>query len=327
MSLRLLASLHHLEQLHRRYLHRRIDRGELLTGLLGPLLAHRLLRGPRLRTTRLRDWPEPLPNVILTTYFASKPDPQTGRFVPRRDYSYIEGWHRSVQATGNHGVIFHDHLPDRFVSRWETERIRFLRCDLGACNMNDERFMIYLLFLIDHPCGHVFMTDGSDVTVTRSPFFLSVSGGPRKVFVGRDRFNLTGHCGWITQMVQGYEARTGRRIEPGFADSPLYNAGVVGGPFYPALYLLVRMVAMLLETDSSEEYDMLALSYVIHRRFRNHSPVWLSRPRPKGLPAPEPFVIPELDGHSRSEHVETGHPLCSEFGKYQEGSDACFIHK
>jgi hypothetical protein len=325
MTFPLERSLARLEQLHRSYLDRRIGRDELLVGLVGPLLAHRLRRGPRLRTSRLREWPEPFPSVLLTTYFASKPDPQTGSFVPRQNYAYIEPWHRSVQATGDHGVIFHDHLPDRFVSRYETDRIRFLRCDLGACNMNDERFLLYLLFLIDNPCAHVFMTDAADVTVTRSPFPLAAAGGPRKILVGRDRFNLNRHCGWIGQMIAGYETRTGRRIETSFSASPLYNAGIVGGPFYPALYLLVRLVAMLLEANGPDEYDMFALNYVIYRRFRPRA----AGPGPNGPPTVPVLrvVVPELDGHSRSEHVETGYPLCSEFGKFQEGSDACFIHK
>lgn len=333
-----------LAGLHRLYLKGEIHRHELWSALLGTLLP-RLARGPQLLERRLEGWPEPPPSVVLTTYFASKVDPQTDFFVPREDIHYIAPWYQSLRATGDYGIVFHDHLSRGFVSRWQTDRIRFLRCRLGDYNLNDERFLLYLAFLLDHPCDAAFATDGTDVLLTRSPFgllpgLLPQDGAPR-LFVGRDRFNLNGHSGWIARMARGYEERTGRRLAEGFAESPMYNAGVVGGPYYTTLYFLVRMAERLLALATPDEYDMFVLNYTIFRHFLpRRAPLGLFRlpfldlgltePEAEvaGLPAQlGEGVVPTLDAHSSSLHLLSGYPLCSAFGEFEVTSDAIFLHK
>lgn len=333
-----------LARLHRRYLRSEIRRDELLGALLGPLLP-RLARGPRILEDRLEGWPEPPPSVVLTTYFASKVDPQTDFFVPREDIHYIAPWYQSLRATGDYGIVLHDHLSRRFVARWATDRIRFVRCALGDYNLNDERFLLYLRFLLDHPCDAVFATDGTDVALTRSPFGLLPSllpkvGAPR-IFVGRDRFNLNGHSGWIARMAREFAARTGERLASGFAESPMYNAGVVGGPYYTTLYLLVRMAERLLALATPFEYDMFVLNYTIFRHFLPRRPqiglfrlpfldLGLTEPEEEVAGLPDQLgegVVPALDRHGSSLYVTSGHPLCSAFGEFEVSSDAIFVHK
>ncbi len=334
--------IEHLAALHRRYLSGEISRGPLLAALFGPLRP-RLARGPRLADDlrcRLDGWPEAPPGMVLTTYFASRPDPQTGTFVPAGELAYVAPWYRSLRACGDRGVVFHDHLDRGFMARHQTDRIRFVRVRLGDYNLNDERFMLYLHFLLDRPCGAVFMTDATDVTLTRSPFGLVNGGRACRIFVGRDRFNLLGHSAWMAAMAWSATRRTGRVPAPGLAESPMYNAGVVGGPLYPTLFLLVEVVRRFLAIASPEEHDMLVLNEVIHRHFRVPGrprlfPRPFRDPRPReperavaGMPAHlDRRVIPDLDAHANAYHVVSGHPVCSAFGEHQADSDAVFIHK
>lgn len=340
------AAIAALARDHRRFLHGEIDRRQLWRVWLGPL-HRRLTYGPnRVDDYRrqLDPWPTPPPDVVLTTYFASRPDPQTGAYVPREELDYIAPWYHSMRSTGAFGIVFHDHLSPGFVARHATDRIRFLRVRLGRFNLNDERFLLYLGFLVDFPSSAVFMTDATDVTITRSPFPLPAEdpGAPprARIFVGRDRFNLLGHSGWMASMARSIERLTGHKPLPGLAESAMYNAGVVGGPFYPTLFLLVAMVRRFLEIASPEEHDMFVLNEAIYRHFRGPSRQRLfAHPfldldplevDPVGDVAPAHLgneVIPSLDRHSSGTHVRSGFPFCSPFGEHQLDCGATFVHK
>ena len=328
---------------HRRFLRGEIARQQLWHAWFGPLCA-RLVYGPSRADDygrRLHPWPTPPPDVVLTTYFASRPDPQTGVHVPREELDYIAPWYRSLRATGAHGIVFHDHLSPAFVARYSTDRIRFLRVRLGRFNLNDERFLLYLGFLVDHPSSAVFMTDATDVTITRSPFPLPSEepseASRARIFVGRDRINLLGHSGWMAAMARSIERLTGNQPLPGLAESAMYNAGVVGGPFYPALFLLVAMVRRFLEIASPEEHDMFVLNEAIYRHFRAPTrqrlfahPFRALEPmdiEPTGPTHLRAGVIPSHDTHSSGTHVCSGFPLCSPFGEHQLDSGATFVHK
>ena len=331
-----------LARIHGRYRRGELDGRGLWRVLLGPLCP-RLALGPRFDDdfrSRLEGWSEPPADVVLTTYFASRPDPQTGIFVPADDLGYIAPWYRSLRATGSHGVVFHDHLSPGFVARHETHRIRFIRVRLGRYNLNDERFLLYLAFLLDHPSPVVFMTDATDVVITRSPVELVADPGVPRIFVGRDRFNLLGQSGWMAQMARSIESLTGWRPPPGLAESPMVNAGVVGGPLFPVLFLLVEMVRRFLLLASPEEHDMFVLNQVIHRHFRPGGAPKLFGAPFRGLELRQPerelpglpdhlgrSVLPGRDGHACSFHVASGYPVCSLFGQFEDDSDAFFIHK
>ena len=56
--------------------------------------------------------------LILTTYFTSKADPQKKIFMPNDDFSYIEKFYRSVMDHDLHAVIFYDNLSADFVEKY-----------------------------------------------------------------------------------------------------------------------------------------------------------------------------------------------------------------
>lgn len=331
-----------LSALHRLYLRGELSGQALWKMLFGPL-AHRLAHGPRFVDdfhARLEGWDGPPADVVLTTYFASRPDPQTGICVPADELGYIAPWYWSLRATRSHGVIFHDHLSQGFVSRHETDRIRFVRIQLGRYNLNDERFLLYLGYLLDHPSSVVFMTDATDVVVSRSPRELVSGTTAARIYVGRDRFNLLGQSGWMAHMARSIESLTGWVPSPDLAESPMYNAGVVGGGLYPVLFLLVEMVRRFLLLDSPEEHDMFVLNQVIHRHFRAADRLGLFLHPFRALEVFQPehelaglpdhlgsTVLPGLDSYASSFHVASGYPVCSAFGHFEDDSDAVFIHK
>ena len=121
-------------------------------------------------------------------------------------------------------------------------------------------------------------------------------------------------------MIQSFEKITGETIGKWFYDCALYNAGVVGGNYQTVLYFLMLMCKEFFRLNTGIEHDMMILSYIIYKHFHNIPPVT------NGMNV-SCDVLADKDGHSCSDYVMSGFPLCSEFFKYQYGSEACFIHK
>ena len=96
-----------------------------------------------------------------------------------------------------HGIIFYDKLSGEFLRKYTTDKIKFVQCKLGKLNMNDERFVLYLYFLLLNKYNKVFMSDITDVIINKSPFNLIQSRDEYKIFVGRDRINLIKHSPFL----------------------------------------------------------------------------------------------------------------------------------
>jgi len=100
----------------------------MLQQIFGDDLAGRFIDGPELIKKCTRAWHYYVPNVILTTYFTSGHDPQTYEYVDGDDIKYIYPWYASMRRLGEHGIIFHDNLSKKFIKRYETDLIKFVRC-------------------------------------------------------------------------------------------------------------------------------------------------------------------------------------------------------
>jgi len=141
------------------------------------------------------------PDVVFTTYFTGKPDPQNrsrGRFnyfkkfktymrsrrggaraeksgVPSIDeFDRIEVWYNSLRKVGCKGVIFHDKLSDWFVEKWTCPEIIFVHYDLATRrSVNDERYYCYLQYLrANKHIENVFLVDLFDIEFYSNPFDL-----------------------------------------------------------------------------------------------------------------------------------------------------------
>jgi hypothetical protein len=310
----------------------------MLQQIFGDDLATRFVHGPQLIKKFTRGWHDYVPNVILTTYFTSRIDPQTHEPVNRDDIKYIYPWYASMRILGEHGIIFHDNLSKKFIKRYETDLIKFVRCRLNDRSLNDQRFMIYLQFLLSNPYSKIFMTDITDVIVNRSPFPLVSGPYSNSVFVGRDRFNLNGHSPYMARLVKDYQYLTGNNPDNYFANCPMYNAGIIGGSYPTVLFLLFKICEELLTMTNMRTYNMnmLVLNYLIHKYFYNTPSVRLFESPFKHFEISgeihstinlSPAVVPGYDSHRNSDYVRSGFPLCSPFFAFDLHSKACFIHK
>ncbi len=156
--------------------------------------------------------------VVLTTYFTVKPDPQArskrssnvikhlktkwrsfrGGATPELpglakpdEFARIKVWYDSLQKVGCNGVIFHDCLSEPFVDKWQNEKVSFEYWELKTPrSVNDERYYCYLDYLERNPqIERVFLLDLFDVEFFRNPFLLiddkkydMLSGGDEGVF-------------------------------------------------------------------------------------------------------------------------------------------------
>lgn len=139
--------------------------------------------------------------VVLTTYFTVKEDPQARskrrinvlkhfktwlkstkggarREIPGiakpDEFRRIKVWYDSLQKVGCHGVIFHDCLSQGFIDRWTNDKVSFQEWELTSPrSVNDERYYCYLKYLEDNPqIERVFLLDLFDVEFYRNPFPL-----------------------------------------------------------------------------------------------------------------------------------------------------------
>ena len=324
---------------------KQVDCYQMLQQIFGDDLAGRFFHGPKLIEKCTRPWHDYIPNVILTTYFTSRHDPQTHEREDEDDIKYIYPWYASMRILGEHGIIFHDNLSKKFIKRYEADLIKFVRCTLTNRSMNDERFMIYLRFLLSNPYAKIFMTDVTDVIVNRSPFPLVSDPYSNSLFVGRDRFNLNGHSSYMAGLVKDYQYLTGNNIDNYFTNCPMYNAGIIGGSYPTVLFLLFKICEELLTMRNVRDHDMnmLVLNYVIHKYFYNTPSVHLFESPFKVFEISgeilnnlahhndiinlSPGVAPGYDSHRNSQYVRSGFPLCSPFFAFDFHSKACFIHK
>ena len=108
-------------------------------------------------------------DVVFSSYFTLKKDPQRGNYKKTNSYSYISAWHKSLTWLGLRGVVFHDGLDSNF-----TDSIRpkmyFEKVVLGNRSLNDDRYFHYLHYIETHPhLTYILMIDISDVTFSRDP--------------------------------------------------------------------------------------------------------------------------------------------------------------
>tara|TARA_Y100000385_G_scaffold246985_1_gene266683 strand:+ start:1288 stop:2052 length:765 start_codon:yes stop_codon:yes gene_type:complete len=240
-------------------------------------------------------------NVILTCYFNTKKDPQAGAssqhkdFVDSNSYDYMYSWYMSMNHIGLSGIIFHDNLSEEFIEKYETDKIKFIKVELGSYSTNDERFIIYSMYLEKAKYKKVFMTDISDVFIKKDPFELI---GDDYLHIGKDMEQTPklGMNGWCVQKANQLiqEGKGQLKVNQDFAEMTLMNAGVIGGRLNIVLELIRNMSKVFEILKSNNNNNMMTLHYVIYKM---------------------------------NLKSKTGYPLTSKFKQFEITSDACIIHK
>jgi len=215
-------------------------------------------------------------DVVLTTYFTVKEDPQaraktnwnllkhfktwmrSRRGGARREipgiakpdeFRRIKVWYDSLHDVGAAGVIFHDCLSDGFTERWTDEHVSFSYWDLKTQrSVNDERYYCYLEYLRNNPqIEKVFMLDLFDIEFFRNPFYL----------IDDERYDIL--CGGdegITNETQSQKLITAFG-EVLYSSEIKLCAGVCGGSRESVIKLLEAMVAVFEDLSARGEFKNL----------------------------------------------------------------------
>lgn len=288
--------------------------------------------------------------LVLTSYFTSKSNPQ-GELsdAPSNNIDYIAPWYKSVNELKLNGIVFYDNLNSSFVKKYTTDYVQFAKCTIGSYSLNDERFIIYYLFLLKYyqKISSVLMTDARDVRFTQNPFDLIRLSKTHTLFLGRDEWNIRRQA--ENNPLRGFlfQLKLARKLENNFYNLPVYNAGILGGDTVSVLYFLRQLSYFLLECDSSANLNMPAFNYTIYfywfpklqkgfyklLGFFFKIRIYKVFKRKKIMKLVNLFYKSNLEVNNRidlfanTKNIVTSYPLCSGFKKFEENSDAFIIHK
>jgi len=270
-------------------------------------------------------------NVILTTYFTSKDNPQKDYLsiaadknsvvdnVKPNDPLIVKPLFDSIQRLNINLVVFHDELTESFTKKYPD--ITFIKVGHLKSNAIDARWELYLNFVLNNKITSAFMVDCFDVKVVKNPFLLFDIFGDR-LFVGRDIANSIGLLEWnINRLPRISNYAFHLDAEPNYErllNSPFYNAGLLGGKRDILIKTLRFMVNIIDKVKCEDFCDMEVLNYTLFRLY--------SEPNNYRQNKSERLNT-NNDLDALNETVFTGYPFNSAFKQFEENSDVCFIHK
>lgn len=258
-------------------------------------------------------------DVIFTTYFTGKTDPQSvakrrrnlyKRFkmwmrsrrggaateipgVAQKDeFERIRLWYESLLKVGCRAVIFHDELSPEFTGRWGRPEVQFQHYTLQTNrSLNDERYYCYNSYLQQHPeIERVFMLDLFDIEFYRNPFAL-LDSDDVDICCGGDAGEYNNKRNG-EKMLQAYSTlHYEGRIK--------LNAGICGGNRETILRLLNRMLEDFESLTARGE--MTNLNMAVFNK-----------------------CVYDLFPHDR---ILYGYPLNSRFKKYEKHGNFALRHK
>jgi hypothetical protein len=213
--------------------------------------------------------PPPGSEIILTTYFVTKRDPQRGLFVNSGDFEYIRNWYNSVISLNLKAIVFVDFMDEEFNATYENDNILFVNCSLGSYSLNDERFFIYLTYIsfYHNRITKVFLTDINDVSFQLSPFKLIDSYDDYVLFIGRNHTNTIFYSNLIMEKLKYLTSSFNLRFSANFYLQPAYNAGIIGARTSVVLLFLNHMCHYLNRYAIDKNLNMLLTNLVLYVHF------------------------------------------------------------
>lgn len=199
-------------------------------------------------------------DVILTTYFTTKPDPQRGKKWDPDSMALMSGWIDTLTALNLNGVIFHDEPINGGEINGNVELVQYDQKTKWSCN--DERFLCWLEWLKDHDeISRVFLTDLFDVSFYKNPF--DVMNLSHDLYVG---------CGAGFPRKIGENKWLSKRMLAAFGIIPhsekcTVNAGVIGGRRTEIITLLDYMMIDFERLDGEENLNMAVFNNAVYDLF------------------------------------------------------------
>ena len=210
-------------------------------------------------------------NIILTSYFTGKPDPQRNVNIKANDPGYISQWCKSIAAVGLAGIIFHNGLSKSFIKRFTSAAVSFKRVVLGAYSTNDERFLHWHAYLksLKKKYEYALMTDVSDVVFVRDPFqFMELTNF--NLYFGQEQRIIGDNMTMVKFMTEFYGSVL-------YGNKKVLNAGTIGGKFPAILGFLEHMGVEINRIGSLGNCNMSALNYVAYSKYKR-SDFYAGRP-------------------------------------------------
>lgn len=284
-------------------------------------------------------------DVICTTYFTTKIDPQRQTKTQTNSIEYIAPWYNSMKVLKLDGIVFYDNLTKSFIEKYQTKNIIFLKCTLGDYSLNDERFIIYYMFFLKHKVKNILFTDGNDVIVSKSPFEFMESKIESTIFVGRGKNDKLIHSEWNIARIDRLLASLNESVSNHFYEMAIYNAGIIGGSYFTVMYFLRQMCSLFFKIDNNYNNNMAAMHYVLYHYFypncRRKPYSWFYNLIERDFKTSlfkkikirkMDYLLRENINYSNdrtaiSSHIYSGFPLNSKFKFFEYESDAFLIHK
>jgi len=228
-------------------------------------------------------------DVIFTTYFTSKRNPQANNFAPSNNISYIYTWYASIVTLGLNGVIIHDGLSDEFIKNYSRDNIVFYYYNPKKYSLNDERYFALNEILTDNKFNKVLLTDGSDLIIKKNPFEFFTDENLLYFGTDIDAAPSIKDNAWCLNKLQSLLSTKPNlvQIEMSFLDFNYINAGVYGGSYNLVREFNLLLVNFMLELNSSSNNNMMAINYLLWKAKLDFF---------KGPPLTSPFKQYELHG-------------------------------
>ncbi|WP_100629622.1 hypothetical protein [Algoriphagus formosus] len=285
--------------------------------------------------------------IFLSTYFTSKLDPMRSVHQAEDNYDYFRNWYESIRELGIWGVIFCDNISDEFKKKYQTDRIFFIKCELGPHSLNDERFFIFYEF-VQHLKNSAFVvsTDINDVIVNKNPLKL-LEQHPEKLLVGRGIRKTWKDGVWAIKALNHFNRKYNKRLSVSFFNYPMLTPGTIGGKKDKVEKIYLEMISIFSELGDDGNYDMQVFNYIMKESYYPYKSIWdgvipfrianwyyylvyrFSRKLQKEYKAHKYDVVTSEESICTNDRILAGFPFVSVVGKYEKKgvSKAYLIHK
>lgn len=206
-------------------------------------------------------------DYIITTYFTSEKDPQRPHIWNNDDFSIIKNFYNSVVKHGLNCIILIDNSSEEFIDKYQTDKIKFIRCNSIGLNMVDIRWVLYHELLINQPqIYRAFFLDVSDVIILKNPFeFIE----PKFVYCGDEEcININNN--WMMKHYKLINHPEINELNHKYLNKKLLNAGILGGSRDYLLDITSKISKILNESKiTTHTVDMCVFNHVLYLNYNN----------------------------------------------------------
>ncbi|WP_213946457.1 hypothetical protein [Litoribacter ruber] len=265
----------------------------------------------------------------------------------RDNFEYFRNWYESIDELGIRAVIFCDTISEEFKKKYETDKISFVRCQLGPHSLNDERFFIFHEFVQGlKPDSFVVSTDINDVIINKNPLDLFETN-PHLLYVGRGQRKVWKNGKWPLKALFSFNRKFKGSLPVSFFNYPVLTPGTVGGKKELVQKVYQEMIELFSELGDDGNYDMQVFNLIMKERYYPQSSIWdgiipfwianlyfyalyrISRKLEKGYKEEKYDLVSSEEGIAANELIYAGFPFVSMVGKYEKKGEslAYLIHK